>query len=188
MSTTLLYSDLASTLAVIGSRQEVSAFHGALCGALCRETPQALDPTSLLEDDDLNVDAASSAQLREFCEQAIASFSDAELGFQPLLPDDAAPLNERTQALAAWCEGFLFGLSARLKFDLRACSEEVREVVADFAQFTRASIGAGDDLEVEESAYAELVEYIRVGAQLVYMELHPRPAAAADANYNKTLH
>jgi len=188
MSNPLLYSDLASTLAVIGSRQDVSAFHGALCGALCREKPEALDPASLLEDDDLSVDGAAAAQLREFCEQAVAALTDAELGFHPLLPDDAVPLNERAQALGAWCEGFLFGLSARVKFDLKACSEEVREVVADFTQFTRASIGAGDDLEVEEGAYAELVEYVRVGAQLVYMELHPRPPAAVDIDYNKTLH
>ncbi len=185
----LLYTDLLSTLAAIGSAQEVSAFHGALCGALCRETPAKLDPASLLEDDALTVDETSAVQLREFCEQAVAAFGDAELGFHPLLPDDAVPLNDRAQALGAWCEGFLFGLSARVKFDLKDCSEEVREVVADFTQFTRAAIGAGDDLEVEEGAYAELVEYIRVGAQLVYMELHPRPAAAADVeSYNKTLH
>ncbi|MDB5985480.1 MAG: hypothetical protein JWR16_533 [Nevskia sp.] len=188
MSNPLLYSDLAGTLAAIGSHQEVSAFHGALCGALCREKPEALDPASLLEDDDLRVDGEAAAQLHAFCEQAVASFTDAELGFQPLLPEDSAPLNERAQALGAWCEGFLFGLSARVKFNLKGCSEEVREVVADFTQFTRASIGAGDDLEVEESAYAELVEYVRVGAQLVYMELHPRPLAAVDVDYNKTLH
>lgn len=188
MSKTLAYPDLAGTLAAIGSQQDVSAFHGALCGALCRENPQAVDPASLLEDDDLKVDDRAAAQLRAFCEQAVTSFTDAELGFQPLLPEDDAPLAERAQALGAWCEGFLFGLAARIKFELKGCSEEVREVIADFSQFTRASIGAGDDLEVEEGAYVELVEYVRVGAQLVYMELHPRPSAATDIDYNKTLH
>ena len=72
---------------------------------------------------------------------------------------------------------------------MKGASEEVREIVSDFTKFTRAAIGSGDDLEVEEGAYAELVEYVRVGAQLVYMELHPRPAAAADTeSYSKTLH
>ena len=44
---------------------------------------------------------------------------------------------------------------------------------------------SSEDLEVEEDAYAELVEYIRVGAQLIYMELHPRMNAVASS---KTMH
>jgi len=100
------------------------------------------------------------------------------MGFEPLLPDDAVPLRLRVDALASWCGGFLYGLSAHRKLDLRSMSEEARETLRDFTDFTQAGFDSGGDLETEEAAYAELVEYVRVGAQLLFLELRPRPPAA----------
>lgn len=189
MSAALQYTDLLSVLARAGDREEAAGFHGLVCGALCRQPPEAVDPQRLLTERELTVDDETAAQLRRLRDETLESLGDAQTGFVPLLPDDAVALEERAQALGAWCEGFLHGLSAYVPLELKDCSEEVREIVSDFTQFTRAAIGSGDDLEVEEGAYAELVEYVRVGAQLAYMELHPRPAAAADAeSYSKTLH
>ncbi len=180
------YSDLAAVLAQVGYRDDAAAFHGALCGALCRQKPEEIDPVALLNDEAIDPDPQARAELRQLCEQTVSSLADMQAGFMPVLPEDGVGLGERARALGAWCEGFLFGLAGRIKLDLRSCTDEVREIVKDFTQFTRASLDAGDDLEVEEGAYAELVEYIRVGAQLVYMELHPRPQAAA--MHSKTLH
>ena len=186
MSSTLLYPDLTTILARIGYQDDAAAYHGALCGALCRQKPEEVDAAALLEDEELKPDAESLASLRQACDEASQALSDMQNAFTPLLPGDESALGERARSLGAWCEGFLFGLAGRIKLELRDCSEEVREIVKDFTQFTRASLDAGDDLEVEEGAYAELVEYIRVGAQLVYMELHPRPLAAVAPS--KTLH
>ena len=38
-------------------------------------------------------------------------------------------------------------------------------------QITRASVDAESDAETNEAAYAEIVEYMRVAAQLAYEEL-----------------
>jgi uncharacterized protein YgfB (UPF0149 family) len=186
MSSMQHYSDLAAALSRLGYRDDAAAFHGALCGALCRQKPEEVDPVALLDDDEIRPDAQALADLRRLCEQTVSALADMQTGFMPLLPEDEVGLGERARSLGAWCEGFLYGLAGRIKLDLRSCTDEVREIVKDFTQFTRASLDAGDDLEVEEGAYAELVEYIRVGAQLVYMELHPRPLAAAAQS--KTLH
>ena len=186
MSSTLRYDELASLLTHLGYADDAANFHGAVCGALCRQKPEAVDPVALLEDEEIQPDPQARAELRRVCDQASQDLADMQVGFSPLLPAEEIGLGERARALGAWCEGFLYGLAGRIKLDLRQCSEEVREIVKDFTQFTRASLDAGDDLEVEEGAYAELVEYIRVGAQLVYMELHPRPLAAAAPS--KTLH
>lgn len=180
MSARLHYADLATLLARIGYRENPAAYHGALCGALCREKPGAIDPPGLFEDQDLQPDAEARAQLRQARDQALDSLADVEAGFSPLLPDDETALADRARALAAWCDGFLYGLSALKPLPIRDCSEEVREVIKDFTQFTHAALHSGDDPEVEETAYAELVEYIRVGAQLIYMELHPRPPSVVD--------
>jgi uncharacterized protein len=102
--------------------------------------------------------------------------------FAPLLPDDETGLPARVRALSAWCEGFLFGLSSGAPLNMKQCSPEMKEIVRDFTEFTHAGLGDEEDAEVEETAYAELVEYIRVGAQLIYMELHQRLPDAARAS------
>jgi hypothetical protein len=57
--------------------------------------------------------------------------------------------------------------------DLQSLSGDVGEIVRDFTEISRAT---GDDAEGDESneqAYAELVEFIRVAAQVVFEELLP---------------
>jgi uncharacterized protein YgfB (UPF0149 family) len=181
MSFNLHYADLAALLARLGFSDDASSFHGALCGALCRMMPEELIPEQLLEDPDPEAAARARSEFGEVIELTVDALTDGELGFTPLLPDDDAALADRAQALSAWCEGFLYGLAGQTRLDLDACSEEVREIVRDLSELTRAGLGDNDDLEVEESAYAELVEYVRVGAQLVYMELRPRGLGGDEA-------
>jgi uncharacterized protein len=152
-------------------------YHGALAGALCRARPAAVDPLALFalhHDQPQARDRAALEALRDVLHQQLAT-SDGT--FAPLLPDDEAPLKERAQALGEWCEGFLYGLAQGGVLDLKAASEDLREVVSDLTQFTRAAFDDGGDQEIEETAYAELVEYVRVGAQLVFIELSPRQQA-----------
>lgn len=169
-------------MARVGYGDEPSAFHGSLVGVLCRQKPQDVDPVKLLDEDDAAPDAQGIADLKALREQTLSALTDLEAIFSPILPGDDAPLGVRARALGAWCEGFLYGLAGLVKLNLRECSEEVRDVVKDFTEFTRAALDPEDDPEVEEGAYAELVEYVRVGAQLVYMELHPRPDAVMSSN------
>ena len=58
-------------------------------------------------------------------------------------------------------------------------------------QITRASADDESDTESDEQAYAEIVEYLRVAAQLAYEELADLRHAAADddaAMGNDVLH
>ena len=77
-------------------------------------------------------------------------------------------------ALAHWCEGFLHGLVSSqheqaLKDKLAA--DPLSDIIRDMLQITRADIGEESDNETNEAAYAEIIEYIRVAAQLAYEEL-----------------
>jgi uncharacterized protein YgfB (UPF0149 family) len=47
----------------------------------------------------------------------------------------------------------------------------VDEVLRDFGEISRAAVDAGETPESNEVSYAELVEYLRAGAQLTYEEL-----------------
>jgi uncharacterized protein YgfB (UPF0149 family) len=49
----------------------------------------------------------------------------------------------------------------------------VGEVVRDLSEITRVGIDEDDSGESNESAFTELVEFVRVGVQLVFAELEP---------------
>lgn len=167
---------LAATLQHIGLGEEASEYHGALCGALCVREPRDVDVLHVIEP---ARPAAGGGQVRGALERLRAetfeALCDEAMSFEPLLPDDEAALVPRVQALAAWCQGFLYGLASKPGLDLERCSADLREIVRDFTELTQAAVGDEADSNIEESAYTELVEYVRVGAQLVFMELHPRP-------------
>jgi len=95
-----------------------------------------------------------------------------EMSFTPLLPDDDTPLASRAEALAQWCQGFLYGFGSvsggRIKLPA-----EVDEILRDFTQLARATAGDTEPTEDDESDYVEIIEYVRAGAQLVHDELRP---------------
>jgi hypothetical protein len=175
MTESLRYDELADALARLGFKQDAAEYHGALCGALCVREAAEIDPLKLLEGaSGADAQDGAMAALTRLRGESAASFLDSELGFEPLLPDDEEELPQRVRALGAWCEGFLYGLSSGKALSMNSCSPEMKEIVRDFTEFTRAGVGDDEDAELEENAYAELVEYIRVGAQLIFMELHER--------------
>ena len=100
-----------------------------------------------------------------------------ELKFAPLLPEDETPLPARVAALGEWCQGFLFGLGLAGDATGQGGSE-VREVVEDFAPIARAGLEDEAGSEADEVAYAELVEYLRAGTQLVHDALVRAPSPA----------
>lgn len=172
---------LGALLQRAGFDQDASEYHGALCGALCVRMPADIDPLQLLErvGGEPSVPETRSPLL-SLRDATLRELADPDSGIRLLLPEDDLPLAQRARALGQWCEGFLLGLASRGGLNLRQASPEVREVVEDLTQFTRAEFDEGDNAEVEEEAYAELVEYVRVGLQLVFMELAPRQPAAND--------
>jgi uncharacterized protein len=123
--------------------------------------------------DGASLSPESAAMLERVFTATAASFGEQGMEFEPLLPDDEQPLNGRANALALWCTGFLYGLGTGQISDLDALNGDVGEIVRDFTEISRAT---GDDADADESneqAYAELVEFIRVAAQVVFEELLP---------------
>ena len=189
MSTTIEFEELADALQRIGCLQGAAEVHGGVCGALCVAGPDEFDLRRILdpaEDQEFQPHAVAEGTLTRLCEQAAASLEDRGMGFSPILPDDDEALEHRVRSLSAWCEGFLYGLSCHQELDLDQCSEAMQEIVTDLTQFTQAALSTDDNGEVEETAYTELVEYVRVGVQIVYIEM--RGGAAAQKADTPTLH
>jgi uncharacterized protein len=103
--------------------------------------------------------------------------------FEPLLPDDDVALEQRTHALAQWTSGFLYGFGTAQRPQRGPLPANVEEILRDFARIGAAGTEADTDTDSEEQehAYAELVEYLRVGVWLVYAELTAVRAANQDA-------
>lgn len=184
MSEAPTIDEVASALRAAGLSPDPARFHGALCGTLCQRDAANIDPLSLLAEERAPVEADAGEQgaatLRQLRDRVAEALDEGASELELLLPNDhSVSLQQRTSALAAWCDGFLFGLASGGSLDLDKASEEVREAVSDITQFTRATIEGGDDLETEEGAYAELVEYLRVVVQLIHIECRKATGDAA---------
>ncbi|MDP9083755.1 MAG: UPF0149 family protein [Pseudomonadota bacterium] len=174
MMSDIRFKDFEDVLAGAGSLADAAEAHGSLCGALCSMSPYNMQDwvNEILPDDALLSDE-SSAMLERVFSATATSFGEQGMEFEPLLPDDESPLNGRANALALWCTGFLYGLGTGHISDLEGLNGNVGEIVRDFTEISRAS---GDDADADESneqAYTELVEFIRVAAQVVFEELQP---------------
>jgi uncharacterized protein YgfB (UPF0149 family) len=170
MHPSVAFADVARALASGASTVHPAEAHGCLCGALCMRPDYSLaewldeiltDPPAAGGDEPFATLFAESAAVLE----------GTDMEFEPLLPDDEVGLGERVTALAAWCQGFLYGFgSAGLAAQSRL-PEAVTEVLADLAQISHAGAVGSESDEVEEEAYAELVEFLRAAVQIVYEEL-----------------
>ena len=161
---------LAVLLAEVGESPSASECHGVLCGALC--VHEAYDARRWL--DEVLVDGAAGVDVEPFVPivaDTAASLRGDQMTFQPFLPDDAASIASRADSLGEWCEGFLFGLGTGALPEQSRLPAEVLEVLRDLAQISRATCGEEQSDEENENAYAELVEFVRVGVQLVHDEL-----------------
>ena len=113
--------------------------------------------------------------------------------FVPLLPDDDSEAADRTMAMAHWCEGFLHGLVSAKHGDAlrnRLAAEPLADIIRDMLQITRAEVDDASDEETNEAAYVEIVEYLRIAAQLTYEELAElrHTAASSPKEGGETMH
>lgn len=172
------YDELEGALRRCGSTWEVAQVHGLLCARLAAEGVAAGQGwlQQVLE----GVDPANAS--RGECENLLDSvfgssyqqLAERLSEFELLLPDDSNDADTRTRALAFWCEGFLHGLVSGQRNDSvreKLSKEPLADVIKDLLQITRAVADEDESDETNEQALVELVEFVRVGAQLAYEEL-----------------
>jgi uncharacterized protein len=153
---------------------EPSEAHGTLAGALCSSRDYGLIEwlREILPDDSPEQAALQSSVLQKVYDTMVRSLGN-DSDFQPLLPDDETPLAERADALSSWCQGFLYGLGSGTTGDPAQVSAEAGEIIRDLTEITHVGVDAGDETEENEIAFAEVVEFVRVGVQLLFVELAP---------------
>jgi uncharacterized protein len=146
--------------------------HGTLVGALCAAKDYRLEDWAAELLPENAALAQGAAALRDLYAETRAALNAPEMPFELLLPDDDEPLEARTEALGQWCNGFLYGLGTNGDADPERLPGDAGEVVRDLNEITRAAVDAQEDAETNEAAYAELVEFVRVGVQLIFEQLN----------------
>ncbi|HTU67036.1 MAG TPA: UPF0149 family protein [Steroidobacteraceae bacterium] len=169
------YDEFEHVLHAARALPEPAEAHGNLAGALCSSRDYGLIEwlREILPDDSPDEEALQSPVLQNVYNHMVRTLVGNDSDFELLLPDDDAPLADRAEALSLWCQGFLYGLGSGTTADPGQVSVEAREIISDFTDITHVGLEAGDDNEENEIAFAEVVEFVRVGAQLLFVELAP---------------
>ncbi len=186
-SSSLSFDAIVDALQNAGAISDPAEMHGSLCGLACvlGANAQSLWMADILtnggdpvadEDSTAAVSGTekATALLGALATASATTLEAGDMSFQPLLPGDDESLEQRTTALAAWCQGFNHGLVLAVRIgdaDEALKRENVAEIVRDFAELAQLDY-VEDEIEGEgEVPRAELVEYVRVSVQLLFEEL-----------------
>jgi hypothetical protein len=174
------YQSLLSALEKLDTEITPSEIHGTLCGLLCADVAataekwqKSLWPDTPMDKNDLLM-AETLELFNQLHDTTRLQLNDPNCEFQLMLPDDEESVDFRVQSLGDWCQSFLMGITLGGVKDLSHLPENTREIANDLVEIARA--GTSYDLEgdeEDENAYAELVEYLRVGVLLINEELQP---------------
>ncbi len=177
------FDELSRTLSDLHLGIGAAELHGSLTGYLCAggmaQTATWLQTLALNEVDDALSGKPDREVFDRFFVGCAEELDDPDLSFAPMLPGDASPIEERAVALVDWCRGFLGGIGlagADLQTGLSGDSDEI---LRDLSRIAATRFDEGDSAEDDEEAYAEVVEYVRVGVLLLHNELGAQQARQA---------
>jgi uncharacterized protein len=172
----LTHAELASALKTLHLGVGASDLHGSLTGYLCAGGSAGIEdwPAALEIEPEARTTPHHDA-LRRLFRDCRAQLDDPDLGFEPLLPAQDAPVERRAEALVDWCRGFLGGVGLAGSA-MRILSADANEVLADIGRIAASRFDYDDENE-DETALSEVLEFVRVGVLLLHAEMM-RPRAA----------
>ncbi len=165
------FQQLSQLLAPINQAE----LHGLLCGLLCTNINLDRDQWLQYAREALVGDGTFSPMtdklLAQLFDEGIAQIDNFDEPITPVLPDDDTPLRQRVNALGGWCQGLLYGLGLGEIGRGSQLSEESQELLKDVADIAQISFDTDEGDEADENAYAEVVEYLRVGLLMIQQDI-----------------
>ena len=178
----MTHPELQDALARVDITIDAAEAHGWLSGALCvRKDYGAKDWLAELAADSGGEAPGAGPPLADVPAETLAALGSDGFDFAPLLPDDEAPLADRVAALAAWSGGFLYGIGTGASEKTVAGTGDVGGLLRDHAHKAPAGLEPGRGGGAGEKGlmdFMELVEFVRAGAQLAFVELSDARAHA----------
>lgn len=176
--------DFSSAQAIIASENaqlHASEISGVLSGLICagftRESADYMHIINDLLNNGEGLPTKVKTLVKLMFAQLWTDILDDSYRFQLLLPDDDESILERGNALSAWVQGFNLGFGLQQKNNA-AISDDVKEVITDFAEIANLSDELEEDEDTEQ-AYFEIMEYVRISSLLCFSELGNLPEEPA---------
>ncbi|MDQ7075106.1 MAG: UPF0149 family protein [Gammaproteobacteria bacterium] len=173
------YLVVNDALSRIDAAMNAAESHAMLCGMLCACGRLEADEwcKKVLEEQDENNVLVQECrrELDKVAAQVQQQLDDREeFSLRLFLPDDETPMAERVEALSKWCECFSFGLGVAVPVCCNGdLPEESQELLKDLLEISKAVMDDEEEDEVEEEAYMQICEYVRMGVLLIRDELQP---------------
>ncbi|MHB8742895.1 MAG: UPF0149 family protein [Sulfuricaulis sp.] len=171
------YDDTVRLLHEAGVPTGACEAHGIITGVLCAPQGARVAWQALIFGRQAGRDRQAPAELsRLFAamhHSTHAHLHGLECNFVPLLPGDDHSLAEQIEGLSDWCRGYLFGLYAGGVQQPQALAGDAGEIIRDISSLSEAALDTSLADEEEARALVEIIEYLRVGVQLVFEELQP---------------
>lgn len=170
------YLSIEETLQILQIPLTAAECHGLMCGLYCTSIncDAILANLYAQSDQDDTKDPlieTSRYDLQELCQMTAHQFSDANFGFQLLIPNDEQSLAERSAAIGLWCQGFISGLgegNIDIEQDFKS---ELQELIADLTEIGKIDNDSINNDEEDEVNFTELVEYVRIAALTIHADL-----------------
>jgi uncharacterized protein YgfB (UPF0149 family) len=184
------YAVLTKAIQKIQPNGHAAQIHGLLCGILCAHSNKTDNRWEEFVPGIKNNKKVHDL-LKEIIEINYQQLSEFSFEFNLILPKEKTDINERAEALGLWCQGFLTGLDLA---DISIQSREpgqVSEALNDMMEISEIDFGEIAQNDEDESAYYELVEYVRLSVVMIFHELKTDNAPTIiteNENENPLLH
>jgi yecA family protein len=144
--------------------------HGMASGMLCaNEQAQSSEWLNELFPESTQATDEEKAVLERLFEQTKNLLASDDFEFDLFLPEDDVSLSKRVEALASWCQGFLWAVGfSQNTSDL---SKEANGILKDIVEFTKLDPNA--EGEEDENDFMEITEYIRSAVLMLRNEFSP---------------
>ena len=182
------FNDIANAFVLANLMGSPAELHGLLCGRVSGgqklSSEELMSVVAQLLEVELERVEDLGDMLPELYQFTLGQICSSGFEFQPLLPDEEYPLDQRLTSLGEWCQGFLFGLGSSGLSEKTELTGDIADALSDLASISQvANLEYEEGDEEDEVSYSELVEYVRVAVLLVYAELNP-----VDDHRSPTIH
>lgn len=110
--------------------------------------------------------------LDEVYTQSKEELESPEFEFQLLIPEEAS-IQERAQALSAWCYGFITARGL-LNIATSVLGDDIKEALLDLEEISKLDYQDIPDNEEAEMMMVELSEFVRTIAMIIYTSCHQK--------------
>lgn len=160
------YVELTRVFEKIMPNCNVAQIHGLLCGTICANAGVDVDFIKLFPL--LKKSKKALSLLQQMYEVSYHELSEFSFQFSLILPTDSVDVNTRAENLGLWCQGFLTGLG---QVPATEVSDEVNEALEDMLEISKINFNDISTNDEDETAYFELVEYVRLSILMIFHEL-----------------